>query len=157
MDHKNVPNIVLLSHRLEQLYSCIFARQIKVFFCLLPFRVCIDAYVMIRIHVFNLSCVCPLINYTLATEEYVHKYESAHVAMTSHLLEMSSITTPNQKQFRIVAQGTLFKVFFRENIGDFTDLHNEIISLEVMCKRNRFGYWNSCKRLPNFINVAALL
>ena len=26
-----------------------------------------------------------------------------------------------------------------------------------MCKRNRFGYWNSCKRLPNFVNVAALL
>ena len=31
------------------------------------------------------------------------------------------------------------------------------INLEVTCKRNRFGYWNSCKRLPNFVNVAALL
>ena len=31
------------------------------------------------------------------------------------------------------------------------------INLEVMCKRNRFGYWNSCKRLPNFLNVAALV
>ena len=30
-------------------------------------------------------------------------------------------------------------------------------NLEVPCKRNRFGYWNSCKRLPNFINVAALV
>ena len=30
------------------------------------------------------------------------------------------------------------------------------INLEVTCKRNRFGYWNSCKPLPNFINVAAL-
>ena len=29
-------------------------------------------------------------------------------------------------------------------------------NLEVPCKRNRFGYWNSCKRLPNFVNVAAL-
>ena len=25
------------------------------------------------------------------------------------------------------------------------------INLEVMCKRNRFGYWNSCKRLPKFL------
>ena len=28
--------------------------------------------------------------------------------------------------------------------------------LEVTCKRHRFGYWNSCKCLPNFVNVAAL-
>ena len=36
-------------------------------------------------------------------------------------------------------------------------MHNEKkINLEVTCKRNRFGYWNSCKRLPNFVNVAAL-
>ena len=59
---------------------------------------------------------------------------------------MSSITTPNQKQLRIFAQGTFFKGFFRENIGDFTELHNEKFNLEV-----------TCKRLPNFINVAALL
>ena len=52
-------------------------------------------------------------------------YESAHVAITFQLLEISSITTPNQKQFQIFAQGTFFKVFFRENIGDFTELHNE--------------------------------
>ena len=32
----------------------------------------------------------------------------------------------------------------------------KIINLEVTCKRNRFGYWNSCKRLLNFVNVAAL-
>ena len=30
------------------------------------------------------------------------------------------------------------------------------INLEVTFKRNRFGYWNLCKRLPNFLNVAAL-
>ena len=42
-------------------------------------------------------------------------------------------------------------------MGDFTDLHSEIKSnLEVLCKRNRFGYWNLCKHLPNFLNVAAL-
>ena len=30
------------------------------------------------------------------------------------------------------------------------------INLEVTCKLNCFGYWNSCKCLPNFVNVAAL-
>ena len=52
-------------------------------------------------------------------------YESAHDAITFHLLEMSSITTHNQKQFRIFAQGTFFKGYFRENIGNFTQLHYE--------------------------------
>ena len=67
-------------------------------------------------------------------------YESAHVAITFQLLEISSIATPNWKQFRIFAQGTFFQVFFRGNIGDFTDLHNEKkINLEVTFKRNRFG------------------
>ena len=49
-------------------------------------------------------------------------YQSAHVATTFQLLEMSSITTPPTKQFRIFAQG---KSFSRKNISDFTDLHNE--------------------------------
>ena len=31
------------------------------------------------------------------------------------------------------------------------------INLEVTCKEDCFSYWNSCKRLPNFVNVAALL
>ena len=52
-------------------------------------------------------------------------YESGQVAITFQLLEISSIETPNKKQFRIFAQGTFFKGFFRENISDFTDLHNE--------------------------------
>ena len=85
-------------------------------------------------------------------------YDSAHVAVTFQLLEISSIATPNKKQFRIFAQGTFFKGIFRENNGDFTALHNEKkFNLEVTFKRYRFGYWNSCKRLPNFVNVAALL
>ena len=29
--------------------------------------------------------------------------------------------------------------------------------LEVTCKQHRFGYWNLCKRLPNFVNMAALI
>ena len=52
-------------------------------------------------------------------------YESAHVAITFQLHEISSITTPNQKQFRIFAQGTFSKEFFMENISDFTDLHDD--------------------------------
>ena len=38
-------------------------------------------------------------------------YESAHVAITFQLLEISSIATQNQKQFRIFAQGTFFQSF----------------------------------------------
>ena len=38
-------------------------------------------------------------------------YESAHVAITFQLLEISSIATPNYKHFRIFAQGTFFKGF----------------------------------------------
>ena len=26
----------------------------------------------------------------------------------------------------------------------------------IVCKRNRFDFWNSCKRLQNFVNVEAL-
>ena len=37
--------------------------------------------------------------------------ESAHDATTFELLEMSSITTPSQKQIRIDAQGTFLKCF----------------------------------------------
>ena len=115
---------------------------------------CIDAYKTIRR--LCLVCVHSLIT-RLQPKKMSVMYESAHDAITFHLLEMSSITTPNQKQFQIFAQGTYFKVFFSENIVDFTELHNEKnIILEVRCKRNRFSYWNSCKRLPNFVNVAAL-
>ena len=71
---------------------------------------------------------------------------------------MSSITTTNQKQFRISTQGTFSKGFSGKYIGDFTELHNEKNknNQEVKCKQNRLGYWNSYKRLPNFVNVAAL-
>ena len=30
-------------------------------------------------------------------------------------------------------------------------------STVIACKRNRFDFWNSCKRLQNFVNVEALL
>ena len=68
---------------------------------------CIDAYVTIRSYVL---CVHSLIT-RLQLKKMSVMYESAHDAITFHLLEMSSITTPNQKQFRIFAQGTFFKGF----------------------------------------------
>ena len=52
-------------------------------------------------------------------------YESAHVAITFQLLEMSSITSPTQKQFRIFAQGTFFKWVLGKILAIFTDLHSE--------------------------------
>ena len=72
-----------------------------------------------------MSCVCPLINYTLQLKKMSAMYESAHVTITFQLLEMSLITTPNQKQFQINLQGTIFKGVFRENTSDFTELHNK--------------------------------
>ena len=83
-------------------------------------------------------------------------YQSAHVAITFQLLEMSSITNPNQKQFRILAQGTFFKGFLGKISAILLICIIIKINLEVTCKRNRSGYWNSCKRLPNFVNMAAL-
>ena len=83
-------------------------------------------------------------------------YESVHVAITFQLLEMSIITTPNQKQFRIFAQGTVFKVFLGKISAILPIGIMKKINVEVMCKLNHFGYCNSCKHLPNFVNVAAL-
>ena len=90
---------------------------------------CIDAYVTIRSYVL---CVHSLIT-CLQLKKMSVMYESAHGAITFNLLEMSSITTPNQKQFRIFAQGTFSKVFFRENIGDFTELYNGKKSVWKFC------------------------
>ena len=64
--------------------------------------------------------------------------------------------TPNQKQFRIFTQGTLFKGFLGKISAILRSCIVKKINLEVTCKRDCFGYWNSCKRLPNFINMAAL-
>ena len=82
--------------------------------------------------------------------------ESVHVATTFQLIEMSSITTPSQKQFRIFAQVPFFKWFLGKISAILPICIMKKFNLEVTCKRNCFGYWNWCKRLPNFINVAAL-
>ena len=101
-------------------------------------------------------CVHSLITRLQLTKMSV-MYESAHVAITFQLLEISSIATHNQKQFRIFAQGTFFKVFLGKISAILPICIMKKINLEVTFKRYRFGYWNSCKRLPNFVNVAALI
>ena len=72
----------------------------------------------------RIVCVHSLIT-CLQLKKMSVMYESAHDAITFHLLKMSSISEHNQKQFWIFAQGTFFKGYFMENIGDFTELHNE--------------------------------
>ena len=95
---------------------CLTQDTCESFFWLLPVGVCIDVYVTIGSYVL---CV-----HLLGTRWQLKKmYESVHDAHF-HLLEISSITIPNQKQYRTFAQGTFFKGFFRENIGNFTELHN---------------------------------
>ena len=45
-----------------------------------------------------------------------------------------------------------------KNIGDFyRSATMKKISTVIACKRNRFDFWNSCKRLHNFVNVEALV
>ena len=86
-------------------------------------------------------------------------YESAQiVAITFKLLEMSSITTSNQTISNIRTRYIFSKsFFFRKNIGNLPICIMKKIKLEVLCKRKSFGYANSCKRLPNFVNMAALV
>ena len=67
-------------------------------------------------HAYVTICSYVLCVHSLITRLQLKKmsvmYESAHDAISFHLLEMSSIITPNQKQFRMFSQGTFFKGFF---------------------------------------------
>ena len=105
-----------------------------------------------------MSCVCV---HSLITRLKLKKmsvmYESAHEAITFQLQEISSITTLNQKQFQIFAQGTFFKGYLGKISASLRSCIMKKINLEFTCKRNRFGYWNLCKGLPNFVNVTVLL
>ena len=104
-----------------------------------------------------MSCVCPLINYTLATEENVRNVRVCACCNHFPITWNKFYCNTQLETISNICTRYIFQRFFRENIGDFTDLHNEKkINLEVTFKRYRFGYWNSCKRLPNFVNVAAL-
>ena len=72
---------------------------------------CIDAYVTIHSYVLCVSDCVHSLTTRLQLKKISVMHESVHDAITFQLLEMSSITTPNQKQFQMYAQGTFFKVF----------------------------------------------
>ena len=85
-------------------------------------------------------------------------YESAHVEITFQLLEMSSITTPNQISTNIHTRYTLQRVFFRKNSCDFTNHHSEKKSFwKFRLNRIVLVTGTHVKFLPTFVNVAALL
>ena len=117
--HKNVPNIVSLSHSLEQLYSGIFNSYVKV--CL---NIRWRRMYGLKLFLFTscrcvYRCVCDVWQLCLVrvnsfiTHLQLKKmsviYQSAHVAITFHLLEMSSITTPNQTILNIRTRYKVFK------------------------------------------------
>ena len=143
MGHKNVPNIVSLSHCLEQLFSCILtviyvkAKKRRMRQCFREghalywkkmwfFVYFLSACVLMRTwRIAVMSCVRPLINYTLATEENVCNLRVCaccnHFPITwNKFYRKTQLETISNIRTRYI-----FKFFFRENIGDFTDLHNE--------------------------------
>ena len=88
-----------------------------------------------------MSCVCVHLLITrLQLKKMSVMYESAHDAITFHLLEMSSITTPNQKQFRIFYKVHFSKGFLGKILAILRSGIIKKINLEVMCKQNRFSY-----------------
>ena len=101
--------------------------------------------------------MCPLINYALATEENVRNLLFCaccnHLPITSnefyHNTQPKTISKYSHKVH--VSKGFLGKISAILPICIMKK-----INLEVTCKRNRYGYWNSCKRLLNLVNVAAL-
>ena len=55
------------------------------------------------------------------------------------------------------AQGTFFKELFLEKYWQFyRSAIMKKISTLIACTRNRFDFWNLCKRVQNFVNVEAL-
>ena len=86
-----------------------------------------------------MSFACQLINNTLATEEMSVIYQSAHVAITFQLLELNSITTPNQIILNIRIR---LLYIFQGKISAILPIciMKKKSNLEVPCKQNRFGY-----------------
>ena len=72
-----------------------------------------------------MPCVCQLINSTFVTEENLVMYKSEHVPIAFQLIEMSSITIPNQTISNVHTRYICQRGFFVKNIGNFTNLPNE--------------------------------
>ena len=70
-------------------------------------------------------------------------YESAHDSITFVITWNEFYHNTQPETISNICTRYIFQTVFRENIGDFTELRNEKINLEVTCKRERFGYWNS--------------
>ena len=64
---------------------------------------------------------------------------------------------PTKNNFEYSHKVHFSKDFWERTLLIFTICIMKKINLEVSCKRYRFGYLDSCKRLPNFVNVAALM
>ena len=123
--HKNVPNIVSLTYCLEQLYSCIFNSYVKAclniwlrhMYGLKPFLL----FTSCR-HVYRCVCddwqICLVLVKSLITHLQLQKmsiiYQSVHVAITFQLLEMISITTPNQTILNICTRYKFFKEKYQQ-------------------------------------------
>ena len=85
-------------------------------------------------------------------------YESAHVAITFQLLEMSSITTSNHTVSNIRTRFIFQRVFLRKISAILPICITQKINLEVSCNRNRVTRSRvNLIHLPNFVNVAAIL
>ena len=97
------------------------------------------AYVTIGSYISRVST-----NYTFAivykgrhTKEMSVVDEPAHVAVRLQLLEMSSITKPNQTNSNVCTRYNIF----RKNIGDFYQYATmKKFSTVIACKRNRFDF-----------------
>ena len=65
-----------------------------------------------------MSCVCPLISYRLATEENVHNVRVRMMqSLSNHNTQPKTISNIHTRY--------ILQRAFRENVGDFTELHNE--------------------------------
>ena len=92
--------------------------------CLLPVGVCIDVN-FILVYMTIGSCILWVsTNYTFATvykgrhtKEVLVIDEPSYVAVGLHLLEMSSITAPNQTISNVCTRYSFSKSFFRENMA----------------------------------------
>ena len=161
--HKNVPNIVSLSHCFEQLYSCIFNSYVKAYLNiwwrrmyglkLFWFTSCRRVYRCVR----DDWQLCFVRVNSLITHLQLKKFGNIPVcACCNHFPitwnEFYHITEPNNFEY----SHKVLYIFYGKISAILLIFILKKSNLEVPCKRNRFGYWNSCKRLPNFVNVAAL-
>ena len=72
-----------------------------------------------------MSCVRPLINYTLATEENVRNGGVCACCNYFPITWNEYYHNTQPETITNICTRYIFQMVFREYIGDFTDLHNE--------------------------------